>query len=254
MQKEEYVKSLGYNLVSVWECEWRALCQADPRMASEARQYIDEEFGVRGKTFTEESMIERIASGDLFGFVECDIVVPRELKEKFGEMCPVFKNTSLDRKDLSDHMREYAEKTGHLRNPQRTLIGSLKGDKILLATALLKWYLQHGLKITKIYRTFEYTPARCFQSFGEAVSDARRAGDANPDLSLLAETSKLIGNSLYGKTITNKEKHKKTVYCLGTRDASRKVRQKRFRAMEEIGEDFYEIEESKMSVSVCTSM
>jgi hypothetical protein len=45
------------------------------------------------------------------------------------------------------------------------------------------------------------------QKFADSVSDARRAGDANPDLALLADTSKLIGNSAYGKTITNKEKH-----------------------------------------------
>jgi hypothetical protein len=45
---------------------------------------------------------------------------------------------------------------------------------ILLYTTLLKWYLQQGLKITKL---LEYTPAKSFQQFADEASDARRAGD-----------------------------------------------------------------------------
>ena len=250
LQKEEYIRSLGYEVVGVWECEWRTKCREDPQIAEDARIYKESEFGKRGETFTEDQMIDRIVSGELFGFVECDIVVPEELGQMFEEMCPVFKNIRLCRDDLSDHMRDYAMETGRLSQPQRTLVGSKSGEKILLATALLKWYLEHGMKVTKIYKTFEYVPAKCFEKFGQSVSDARRAGDSDPNLTLLAETSKLVGNSLYGKTITNKEKHKKTMYCLGTRDTSRKIRQKRFSSMEEIEEDFYEIEEDKMRVGV----
>ena len=119
-------------------------------------------------------------------------------------------------------MGDYVVETSRLKQPQHTLIGSKRGEKILLTTAaLLKWYLEHGLKITKVYKTYEYTPARCYEKYGQSVSDARRTGDSDPNLVLLAETSKLVGNSL------NKEKHKKTLYCLGTRDASRKIRQQR---------------------------
>ena len=43
----------------------------------------------------------------------------------------------------------------------------------------------------------------------------KRVGDSYPSLTLLAESSKLVGNSLYGKTIINEDKHKKMMYCLG---------------------------------------
>ena len=65
-------------------------------------------------------------------------------------------------------------------SPRRSLIGSLKGEKILLATPLLKWYLEHGLKVTKVHQVVEFTPEPCFKPFGDAVSDARRASDADP--------------------------------------------------------------------------
>ena len=149
------------------------------------------------------------------------------------KMCPIFKNTHLCKDNLSEHMQEYAERTGRLNHPQRTLIGSKTGDKILLATALLKWYVDHGLKITKIYRSFEYTPARCFEKFGQSVSDVRRASDSDLNLALLAKMSKLVGNSLYGKTITNKEKHKKPstvwvgVTCHARYDRNNSIHSKR---------------------------
>jgi hypothetical protein len=52
-----------------------------------------------------------------------------------------------------------------------------------------------------------------FQTFGEAVSDARRAGDAHPNKNIIAETNKLDGNSSYGKTVTNKERHTDVISC-----------------------------------------
>ena len=45
-----------------------------------------------------------------------------------------------------------------MAQPRRSLIGSMKGEKILLATPLLKWYLEHGLEVTKVHQVIEFTP------------------------------------------------------------------------------------------------
>jgi hypothetical protein len=44
----------------------------------------------------------------------------------------------------------------------------------MIITPLLKWYLPNGL-VTRIYQVVEYSPTKCFQTFGEAVSDERTA-------------------------------------------------------------------------------
>ena len=44
------------------------------------------------------------------------------------------------------------------------------------------------------------------------VAQARLDGDRDKDKALIDETMKLIGNSSYGKLITNKEKHHYIVY------------------------------------------
>ena len=96
--------------------------------------------------------------------------------------------------------------------PRRLLIGSYFGKKIGLTTPLLKWYLEHGLVITPIYTTVEYIPNAAFKHFAEQVAQARLDGDRDKDKALITKMMKLIGNSSYGRMITNKEKHQDTVY------------------------------------------
>ena len=138
----------------------------------------------------------------------CDIETPEELKPKFEEFCPFFKNTTVSRDDIGEHMREYAERNNVFKKPCRMLIGSYFGKEILLITPLVKSYLDHGLKVTKVYEFIEYYPSKCFEKFGLNLSEARRAGDSDPSKAVLAESQKLHGNSSYGKCLTNKEKHR----------------------------------------------
>jgi hypothetical protein len=65
------------------------------------------------------------------------------------------------------------------------------GEKIMVISPLLKWYVEHGLKVTKIHQVVEYKPATCFQKFGEQVSEVRRGGDVDPGKRIVAETRKL---------------------------------------------------------------
>ena len=124
--------------------------------------------------------------------MEVDIRVPPHLKAKFSEMFPIFKNTETSRDDIGEYMKDYAEEHGIMAQPRRKIIGSLKGENILMAIPLLKWYLEHGLEVTKVYQVIEFTPKPCFKPFGDAVSDARRAGDADPRETIIADTMKLV--------------------------------------------------------------
>ena len=178
-----------------------------------------------------DKWIKRISDGSFFGLVECDIAVPDCLKDKFSEMSLIFKNTLVGREQLGNEMRKLAENTGYLKRAARMLIGSLRGDRVLLFSGLAKWYLQHGLVITEIYELIEYHPRALFKEFGESVSQARREGDADPNKKILADTSKLIGNSCYGKTIVNKDKHRDVDYIEGHSEASDLISSPRFESL-----------------------
>ena len=107
-------------------------------------------------------------------------------------MCPIFKNTEISRDDIGGYMKAFTEKQKIMPHPRRSLIGSCFGEKILLAIPLIKWYIEHGLKVTDIYQVVEYAPAPCFQPFGKAVSEARRVADVDPNKAIIADTMKLV--------------------------------------------------------------
>ena len=148
------------------------------------------------------------------------------------------------RDDIGPYMRQYAEEHDIMSTPRRMLVGSYRGEKILLTTPLLQWYLAHGLVVDRVYQVVSYEPNPCFQRFGESVSAARRAGDADTDRAIIGDTMKLLGNSAYGKTVTNVDRHHDVKYCteVGT---SRLISNKRFRQLDVVTDDAYEVTSSK---------
>ena len=67
------------------------------------------------------------------------------------------------------------------------------------------------------------------------------------DKAIIADTMKLLGNSGYGKTVTNVDRHRDVKYCteIGT---SALINNKRFRQLDVVTEDAYEIEMNKSVV------
>ena len=124
-------------------------------------------------------------------------------------------------------------------------MGGMRAKKILLATPLLRWYLEHGLQVTRIYQVVEFTPNACFKDFKQEVSEARREGDADESKNIIADTMKLIGNSAYGSLIMDKEKHTAIKYIKGERKALLKANEPTFKKVCELDDDVFEIESEK---------
>ena len=159
----------------------------------------------------------------------------------------MFKNIRLIREDLGPFMRRFADEHNIMSIPQRMLVGSYRGDKILLTTPLLLWYLDHGLEVMHVYQVIEYDAIPCFRRFGDAVSTARRELDVHRHKTIITDTIKLLGNSGYGKTITNVDRHRDVSYCT-EKATSLMVNDRRFRQLDIVVDDAYEIEMNKKIV------
>ena len=121
-------------------------------------------------------ILDAIREDKMFGAVEVDISVPEDLKPYFTDLPPIFKNSIVKHVDIGEHIQKFLEDSNRRLKDTKYLIASMTGTKILLITPLLRWYLEKGLKVTKIYQVVEFSPKRCFNSFAEQVSDDRRAG------------------------------------------------------------------------------
>ena len=221
------------HVVEMWECEWKL----------EAKQPHRPKW-----TMTQNEILTAVIDGTIFGMIECDIHVPPELRPYFSEMQPVFKNANVSRDDIGPYMRQYAEENDIMSTPRRMLVGSYRDEKILLTTPLLQWYLAHGLVVDRVYQIIEYSPKPCFRDFGESVSTARRAGDADTDRAIIGDTMKLLGNSAYGKTVTNVDRHREVKYCTEVGTSSH-INNKRFRQLDVVAEDAYEVTSNKARVT-----
>ena len=205
--RKPYIKEKGHNVVEMWESEWWNLYKTTTCVKEHLRESIPYTRPLR-----EERLLEQLRSGKLFGYVQCDIDVPEELKKKSATFPPIFKNTNVGRHDIGSLMQDYAEKQGLLCQPRKMLISSYLLENGTLITPLLLFYLELGLVSKKIYRFVEYTPVKCFNKFVQSAVDARRERNENPSSSVVAETMNLLANSSYGYQIMDRSRHTVTKY------------------------------------------
>ena len=131
--------------------------------------------------------MQNIRNETMFGYVQCDLSVPVELKAKFSNFPPNFTNIDDTKNDIGEYMKTYAEENDLLKQPQGMLISGFKLNNGTLITSLFSFYLDLGLQCTKTHRFVQYTPYEVFNSFVQSVVDARRAGDENPLSGVVAE-------------------------------------------------------------------
>ena len=81
------------------------------------------------------------------------------------------------------------------------------------------------------------------------VAQARLDGDCDNDKALIAETMKLIGNSSYGKLITNKEKHHDIVY-VNESEIGTEIMDEHFYNLTELPDGYYQVEKTKKKINL----
>ncbi|XP_071137847.1 uncharacterized protein [Mytilus edulis] len=256
----EFIRAQGYKVVEKWECHFRHEIRRNGQLKSFCHSRKP---ATPQRSVTEIEILEGVASGRLFGMVECDIRVPDEWPshfqhptmtpyQYFEEMSPLFCTTDVPFEVIGEHMQEHVRRFELSEKPRRLLVGGMRGRQMLIATPLLKWYLEHGMLVTKIYQVVEFKPQRCFRDFVNVVSDNRRLGDADPDKTIIAETSKLHGNSAYGGTIMDQEKFQSVTYVEGEGRVMIEANKPQFKKMTTLldEDEYFEVEKSKEKLDI----
>ena len=198
-----------------------------------------------------DKLIQNVLNDKLFGFFQVDIEVPEQLRKHFSEFSPLFILSEVPEDQIPQHMKEYKINTGRKKvKNNKKFLGVMKAEKILLYSPLLKWYLNHGLQVTKIHWYISYTSGRPFEWFPEEVSSARRAADQDKSKRQLGDTAKLKGNSFYGKMIENLEKHMNTKFTTDEELIDEIFRSPYFDDLEEISEGVFEVRQRKRRVII----
>ena len=116
-----------------------------------------------------QKILEGIQDESSFGLAIIDIHTPKELKPEFDDFPLIVKNVSVSREDIAEHMAKMAEENGFLKKPKRALISSHFSVKVLVNTDMAKYYLEKGLKITRIYEFIQFHPEKCFEKLANEI-------------------------------------------------------------------------------------
>ena len=151
--RRQYIQEKGYKVIEMWECEWWRLYT----ISNTVKQHIREHFPYR-RSLAAEQRLEEIKEGILFGYVQCDIEVPENLRENFANFPPKFKNTLVSKSDIGDLMKNYAEEERLLSRPQKMMISTshYKMERLSLLCCCFFIY-NRVLFAQKIHRFVEYT-------------------------------------------------------------------------------------------------
>ena len=244
MENVAYLEEIGYLPIVQWGCQWLKEKRHNPHNNSHFPGRDQ-----KGKLKSPTQLLEEVRQGNFFGTVEVDIHVPDHLKSKFEEMTPIFKNVEISIDDIGPHMKHFAQQHECMPRPCRALIGSYRGDKILLATPLLQFYLEQGLVVTKVYQAIEWCSKPCFRGFGDFVSNARREGDRGGS-AVVAETAKTVGNAGYGCFIMDSSRHLDIKYEEDHVKVARTINSYWFRDLEEIDNGVYALKSAKKRIKM----
>ena len=112
---------------------------------------------------------------------------------------------------------------------------------------MAEFYLNLGLKITRIYKFIRFHPEKYFETLTNEIVNSRREADLDKSKTVIALTNKLTGNSLYSSSLINKEKHRNITYH--SKDTINKtINDPRFVHLDEIISNVYEVKSLKRNI------
>ena len=246
LRRDAEIRTAGYTLITMSECVWN-LERVKPKyqMIIETL-FWNAKYHPRGP-LTKRWLETAIRNETVFGFVEVTMHTPQHLKEKFAEFQPFFKKCEVSRDFIGDHMKKFAEANDLLKTPRKCLLLSYFIERSLLLTSLVSWYLRQGLVLTEIHTFYSFKPVKCFQTFVDTVTSARRAGDNDENKKILAEMFKCVGNSSVGKTLIQRERHK-DVRIVDAECATKLINDAKFDSLDEISSQVFEVTSRKKYV------
>ena len=86
-----YKQQIGFTVVEMCECGWWSLYKT----TTNVKLQIRENFPYR-RSLRENRLLEGINNGNLFGYSQCDIEVPENLRANFANLPPIFQNTLVN--------------------------------------------------------------------------------------------------------------------------------------------------------------
>ena len=83
----------------MWECSW----WDQFKNKVDVKNHVRTHFPFK-RPISANSLVQNITNEKPFGYVQCDLSVPDELKAKFSNFSPIFKNIDVSRNEIGEYI------------------------------------------------------------------------------------------------------------------------------------------------------
>ncbi|XP_053205601.1 uncharacterized protein LOC128392015 [Panonychus citri] len=185
----------------------------------------------------EEAVLRDLRFSSGYNYIyEVDLEYPSELHDEHDDFPLAPHKLKIDNEMLSPYAKRIVEKLqerGHHSVSSEKLVATfLKREKYVVHGLNLKFYMEKGLKVTKIHRILKFSSLPWLQDYIEFCTSKRQQAK-DPFTSSLY---KLFVNSIYGKLMEDKRKHVKVDVTTSEPMAARRLRKhllQRFKIIDE---------------------
>ncbi len=187
----------------------------------------------------DETTIEMIKTGQLFGFINCRVEVKEEHYELIQKMPVLCEHREIGEDDRSEETnRVMIVNKRKLSSKSKKLVGVMKQTKTTWQiTPVLKWLLEHDyIEIKEIIEIAEFKRGQPWKDFVQFCSDGRKQADLEGNKPA-EQFYKTISNSNYGRTIMNSSKFMTTEIVSDVKTVIKSVNKKNFHSLKVYNHD-----------------
>ena len=152
-------------------------------------------------------------------FFEIDLEYPDELHDLHDDYPLAPHHLEIEYDMLSEHQKSLLEKLNIKSGGKKLCLTLLKKEKYICHYRNLKYYLEKGLKIVKIWRVLQFRQSPWLKSYIDLNTQLRQEA-ANKFEEGFA---KLMNNSFFGKTCEDIRKHRKFTIALKEKKAKKLI-------------------------------
>ncbi len=229
----------GFKLITGWSCDWYRSRESD-EIAQHVIRHCTVGPVVSPNPCTENDLLEGIENDTMWGFVECDLVVPMEDRDRFRDLPVIFKKELIGREQLVEPMLSYCKEHDKLPQPTLQLVAGYHAERAFMFTSYLRWLLEHGVKVYNITSFYQFHCAPILAGYVEEMKNRRTEADLAGN-SVQVSLCKTRVNGVYGASITNPKNHKRTTFTQGRDNLTRHLFDPFLVNIEELTKDLYEV-------------
>ena len=187
--KKKFMESRG-RLVVMRECVWKQQIKQLPIVETDMPRILMND--------NEQSLLNAIENGDVFGFCTVDVTTPQEIIEERKAagflFPPIIRRMVIEEQHLSDFTKQQFQNQNRKLKNEETVVQTYNGTQVFVMTEMVRVWMKMGLKISNVTQFIQYIPGKTLLPFTQKVTKMRVQATYEKD-EAKATTAKLYGNS-----------------------------------------------------------